>query len=91
MASSNIVLDIIKNNKINELTKINRLTLNKNLMKNIKTSVKNIITFKKPKCTHLGCALVYNKKERIWECPCHGSVFNEDGDVIVGPANKKKI
>lgn len=88
MASSNIVLDIIKDNKINELTKINRLTLNKNLMKNIKTSVKNIITLKRPKCTHLGCALVYNKKERIWECPCHGSVFNEDGDVIVGPANK---
>ncbi len=89
MASSNIVLQMIKKNKICELTKINRLTLNKNLLKNVKKSVTNLLTLKKPKCTHLGCALIYNKKEHVWECPCHGSIYDTENNVIEGPANKK--
>ena len=35
-------------------------------------------------CTHLGCIL--EKSEDGFECPCHGSHYNDQGDVLSGPA-----
>lgn len=37
-------------------------------------------------CTHLGCVVAFNRAERAWECPCHGSRFAPDGQVLQGPA-----
>lgn len=37
-------------------------------------------------CTHMGCELTWNSAERSWDCPCHGSRFSYEGDVIEGPA-----
>lgn len=88
MASSNIILNMITKNKECKLTKLNRWFINKNLFKNLKTAIINLINFNKPKCTHLGCRLIYNKKEKIYECPCHGSIYNELKKVIKGPAQK---
>ncbi|MDH5378849.1 MAG: ubiquinol-cytochrome c reductase iron-sulfur subunit [Gammaproteobacteria bacterium] len=35
-------------------------------------------------CTHLGC--VPSRKEEGWLCPCHGSVYDNSGRILKGPA-----
>lgn len=41
-----------------------------------------------PRCSHMGCALNWNKAEHTWDCPCHGSRFREEGERIIGPAKR---
>lgn len=37
------------------------------------------------KCPHLGCIVSWNQSEQSWDCPCHGSRFNTDGQVLNAP------
>lgn len=49
---------------------------------------KNLLTVSPKRCPHLGCALKWNPQERSWDCPCHGSRFEENGRLIDNPATK---
>jgi Rieske Fe-S protein len=37
-------------------------------------------------CSHLGCSVAWTPADNLFECPCHGSRFNIDGQVAHGPA-----
>ena len=41
-----------------------------------------------PACTHINCTVAWNTAEKTWECPCHGSRFNEKGEMFTAPARK---
>jgi glycine/D-amino acid oxidase-like deaminating enzyme/nitrite reductase/ring-hydroxylating ferredoxin subunit len=38
-------------------------------------------------CPHLGCVVKWNPVDGVFNCPCHGSIFDHHGTVINGPAN----
>jgi cytochrome b6-f complex iron-sulfur subunit len=37
-------------------------------------------------CTHVCCVCSFDSASNVIYCPCHGSVFDTDGNVIQGPA-----
>ncbi|WP_321368666.1 ubiquinol-cytochrome c reductase iron-sulfur subunit [uncultured Desulfuromusa sp.] len=37
-------------------------------------------------CTHLGCTVNVTAEDMV--CPCHGSVFDREGNVLKGPSDK---
>lgn len=38
------------------------------------------------RCTHLGCSVPYDPGQKQFVCPCHGSAFTTEGDVLNAPA-----
>lgn len=37
-------------------------------------------------CPHFKCFLTFNETDKTWDCPCHGSRFDIDGNVVKGPS-----
>jgi cytochrome b6-f complex iron-sulfur subunit len=42
-----------------------------------------------PTCTHAGCTVNWQASQKAFVCPCHGSKFNPNGEVMRGPAAKR--
>lgn len=38
------------------------------------------------RCPHLGCTVPWRESENQFNCPCHSSFFNRQGEVTSGPA-----
>lgn len=88
--ASNILCDLVTGRK-NEYSSVfspSRSIFHKQLLTNACESVLGLITPVTPRCSHLGCALKYNKQEHSWDCACHGSRFTDDGRVIDNPATE---
>lgn len=40
----------------------------------------------KNNCPHMGCTLIFNNNDLTWDCPCHASKFDIDGNLLKGPS-----
>lgn len=63
-----------------------RSMLRPQLAINALESTVDMLTPTTKRCPHLGCALKWNAAERSWDCPCHGSRFTEEGQLLDNPA-----
>ena len=88
MVAAGILTDLVqrKPNQYAEAFSPSRSMLHRQLGINLLESTKNLLTPTAPRCPHLGCALKWNQQEHSWDCPCHGSRFSEDGELIDNPA-----
>ena len=88
MVSAMILTDMLLNKKNDyaEVFSPQRSIIKPQLLVNSFEATVNLLTPTKKRCPHLGCALKWNKSEHSWDCPCHGSRFQEDGTLIDNPA-----
>ena len=92
MAAARLLADLVqgKENPWAELFSPSRRALRPQLAANAWESTVGLLTPTVPRCPHMGCALKYNPLEHSWDCPCHGSRFGEDGELLDNPATDGK-
>ena len=92
MAAARLLADLVqgKENPWAELFSPSRRVLRPQLAANAWESTMGLLTPTVPRCPHMGCALKYNPQEHSWDCPCHGSRFGEDGELLDNPATDGK-
>lgn len=90
MISAMVLTDtILKGSSIySDVFSPSRSMLKPQLFINSVEATKNLLTFSKKRCSHMGCALKWNSAEHTWDCPCHGSRFSKHGTLIDNPATK---
>ena len=88
MAAAQILCDLVlgKENDFAPVFNPSRSILKPQLAINGTETLLNFLSPTTKRCPHLGCALKYNKREHSWDCPCHGSRFDEHGKLIDNPA-----
>ena len=94
MMAAEILADLVvgKKNKYAHIYSPSRSIIHAQLASNAAHAIGGWLTFWEKRCPHLGCALKWNSAEHTWDCPCHGSRFTKDGELLDGPAtgNLKK-
>jgi glycine/D-amino acid oxidase-like deaminating enzyme len=90
MTAAGIIRDLIISGKseYEALYSPQRSILTKQLAVNTGAAATGLLRLGGPRCSHMGCKLKHNKSEATWDCPCHGSRFNEQGHVIDNPAKR---
>ena len=88
MVASRILCDLVcgKENPYAQVFSPTRSILRPQIAVNAFESTLGLLTPTAPRCPHLGCALRYNPVEHTWDCPCHGSRFTKNGELIDNPA-----
>ncbi len=91
MVASRLLCDLILSGKstLEALYSPRRPMAGGQLASNIGSAAAGLLSIGGPRCTHMGCKLHKNGEEGTWDCPCHGSRFDEEGHVIDGPAKKQ--
>lgn len=89
MVSAAILSDMVqgKHNEYSPVFDPSRSILHPQLAVNAFETIVNMLTPTAPRCPHLGCALKYNAAEHSWDCPCHGSRFDDKGKLTDNPAD----
>ena len=92
MVAAMILTDLVqgKDNPYADVFSPSRRMLHPQLAANGLQALGNLLTPTVPRCPHMGCALKYNSAEHSWDCPCHGSRFDETGKVLENPATADK-
>ena len=92
MVAADLLCDLVqcKANPYANVLDPSRTILRPQLAFNTFESIVGLLTPTVPRCPHLGCALKYNSVEHTWDCPCHGSRFTEQGELIDNPATDDK-
>ena len=90
MVAASLLCDLVqgKKNAYEQVFSPSRTMLRPQLAANIGETLKNFIIPTTKRCTHLGCALKWNRYEHSWDCACHGSRFTKEGELINNPAKK---
>ncbi len=88
MVAAKILCDLImeKENEYADIFSPSRNILTPQLAANCFETLANFMIPTTKRCPHLGCSLKWNKAEHSWDCPCHGSRFDENGKLIDNPA-----
>lgn len=88
MVAAMILRDMIleKENPYAPVFLPSRSILRPQLVVNAFETTTNLLTPTTKRCPHLGCALKWNPVERTWDCPCHGSRFTHNGQLIDNPS-----
>ncbi|MDD6276027.1 MAG: FAD-dependent oxidoreductase [Clostridia bacterium] len=88
MVSAIVLSDLVRDkiSPYGELFDPSRSILHPQLILNAFTVIGNLLYPTVKRCPHLGCALKWNPVEHTWDCPCHGSRFEENGNLIDNPA-----
>ncbi len=88
MVSAEIITDKISGvkNKYEDVYSPSRAWYLPSLLSNLFVTLLDFITPTTKRCPHLGCALKWNAVEHTWDCPCHGSRFDENGKLLNNPA-----
>lgn len=93
MVAADILTDMVlgKRNEYESLYSPQRSILKPQLFVNGFEAAVNLLTPTVKRCPHMGCALKWNKTEQTWDCPCHGSRFTKNGDIIDNPAKESIV
>ena len=89
-AAAMILCDLVqgKTNEYQSVFNPSRSMVKPQLFVNGFESATNLLTPGAKRCPHLGCKLKRNKAEHTWDCPCHGSRFENEGRLLDNPAMK---